>query len=381
VLRRVQGQEKYLATHSECSGTVPISGAVVRWWILQNDKAISQNLGSIASSGHVAALHQDELYEMVTSVAGIARLQQFGIIFGHQRVVLYVEPHGDVTSNTARTHLLVGGESLPWSEWAAEFRSKNKMPDDIKRMMEELTSGSDSVDHKKAIKDRLRQIRGLLTPSRYKRCRTGTVVVKEVAEVTELTEDTARITRRDDTMPPLPPKSAEPSRPPRVKTSRTDKFLRSFVLHGGIMTEEVADTQEPDVRWLSVADGTRTPPDLEDRAAKYLYEANALLVNADFRGFGDMVNRWIARYPDSAGVRSLVEDTVREWFEQALVETVLGIRSLAGSQRWSEEDIGNALSEEALTAAVMQRYHVDTQCKKTLARKLGPSQGGAERVA
>ncbi len=61
---------------------------------------------------------------------------------------------------------------------------------------------------------------------------------------------------------------------------------------------------------------------------------------------------------------------MREWFEQTLVETVLGVRSLAGSQRWSVEDVGNALSEEALTAAVMQRYHVDVASKRAL-RKLG----------
>ncbi len=73
VLRRVIGQEEYLEAHSESSGSVPVSGGRVRWWILKNEKALSQNTGSLASSGHAAALYQDELYEMVTGVAGIAR--------------------------------------------------------------------------------------------------------------------------------------------------------------------------------------------------------------------------------------------------------------------------------------------------------------------
>ena len=49
------------------------------------------------------------------------------------------------------------------------------------------------------------------------------------------------------------------------------------------------------------------------------------------------------------------------------------------------EDVGRALSEEALTAAVMQRYHVDAACKRVLTgkfRKPPEEPGeGAERVA
>jgi len=71
--------------------------------------------------------------------------------------------------------------------------------------------------------------------------------------------------------------------------------------------------------------------------------------------------------------------------EQGLLETVLGVRSLAGSRRWSVEDVGRALSEEALTAAVMQRYHVDAACKRILRGKFGKppeeSREDAERVA
>jgi hypothetical protein len=70
-------------------------------------------------------------------------------------------------------------------------------------------------------------------------------------------------------------------------------------------------------------------------------------------------------------VRSVVEDTVREWFEQALIETVLGVQALSGSQEWSVEDISKALSEEALTAAVMQRYHIDNSIKRVLGARLG----------
>lgn len=386
VLRRVIGQEEYLKAHSECSGVVPVSGGRVRWWVLKKDKALNQNTGTLASSGHAAALYQDELYEMVTGVAGIARLQQFGVVFGHQRVVLYAEPdvgQGDVVPNTARTHLLLGGGPLPWSEWAAEFRAR--MPEEIGRMMEEIASGSDSADHKKAIKERLREVRDLLTRiSRYRRRRKGVVTVKEVAE--EVVEEVEGPEETERTPRPPLPGAPEPGTPrPGGGATRTERFFRSFVADVGVTAEEVLDETDPDVRWVSAEKGTRTPPDMEDRAAKYVPEGNLILINADFRGFADMVERWRGRYTGTPGAGPMVEETVREWYEQALLETVLGVRSLAGSQRWSVEDVGRALSEEALTAAVMQRYHVDAACKRILRGKFGKppeeSREGAERVA
>jgi hypothetical protein len=62
---------------------------------------------------------------------------------------------------------------------------------------------------------------------------------------------------------------------------------------------------------------------------------------------------------------------VHEWFEQALVETVIGCQALQGERQWSPADIGKALSEEALTAAVMQRYHVANSIKRSLGAKMG----------
>jgi hypothetical protein len=42
--------------------------------------------------------------------------------------VLYSEPvpekDGSLTTNTARTTLLLDGEKLPWEDWAYEFREK-----------------------------------------------------------------------------------------------------------------------------------------------------------------------------------------------------------------------------------------------------------------
>ena len=57
--------------------------------------------------------------------------------------------------------------------------------------------------------------------------------------------------------------------------------------------------------------------------------------------------------------REVVQEVVHEWFEQALVETVVGAQAHQGSAQWPADDLRKLWSEEGLTAAVLQCYHVD----------------------
>ena len=72
-----------------------------------------------------------------------------------------------------------------------------------------------------------------------------------------------------------------------------------------------------------------------------------------------------------AGCEKVVRDTVREWFEQSLIETVVACRSLEHSQYWSADDVAKLLGPEGLTASVLARYHVDFAVNRSLGRKLG----------
>ncbi|MNR36034.1 hypothetical protein D3C85_1539220 [compost metagenome] len=74
--------------------------------------------------------------------------------------------------------------------------------------------------------------------------------------------------------------------------------------------------------------------------------------------------------PDGT-IDGVVTDVVHTWFEQALIETVIGLQQLKGSKEWGPDPMDVALSEEALTATVMQRYHVHNQCRRDLGAKLG----------
>jgi hypothetical protein len=223
--------------------------------------------------------------------------------------------------------------------------------------MEEVVAGSDASDHKQAIKDRLRQIRELFKISRYRPASKGAISV---------TGDTSG------------------GKPGENGTSRTENQGRSggsggraggvyalFIDDDGEPGEEVAADLDPEVVWISVAEGTRTTLLLEDRAAKYLPDQNLLQINADFRVFTDMIDRWESRYAALPAAHDVVKENVREWFEQALIETVLGAQALKNSPQWTMEDIARLWSEEALTAAVLQRYHIDVALRRALGTKLG----------
>lgn len=361
VLRTLTGQKAYLDAHASASGIVELSSASAHWWVLKSEGALTQNSGFVASNGHMAALFQDELYEMVTGRSGVARLQLFGIIFGYNRVVIYVEPRHatdhPVTSNTSRTALLINSEPLPWADWAAEFRQQ--IPTEIQALMEEVSAGSVSSDHKQAIRDRLRQIRDLFRFSKYRLTPKG-----------DLSVDPESVGVGGD-----PEEDPERERTKRGRGGqsggRTGNVYALFLMDGGVPATAVNPDNIPEVIWVSVQKGTREPTFLEDRAAKYLVEQNVLQINADFRAFTDMVDRWYRQYTETPGVREAIEDVVQEWFEQALIETVLGVLALKDSQRWTTEDIAHALSEEALTSSVMSRYHIDLAVKRALGAKLG----------
>ncbi len=76
------------------------------------------------------------------------------------------------------------------------------------------------------------------------------------------------------------------------------------------------------------------------------------------------------------GLQSTVEVVVHQWFEQALVETVIGIQHMRGSKEWGPEEMEKALSSEALTSTVMQRYHVYIACRRDLGAKFGKFSAG-----
>jgi hypothetical protein len=364
VLRTIMGQKKYLDQHSLHRGDLALTDGSAHWWILRKGSALTQNSGIIASSGHCAALYKDELYEMTSGRTSTAVLQNFGVIFGYQQVVIYLEPDSgagsEITTDTARSRLLIESQPLPWADWAAEFREN--MPDAILAHMEAVAAASESSDHKESIKERLKQIEELFRLPRYRPSVGGPHTVSA-----------------DELLPGGRPREGlSANRNGRGSSGsgsvggRGGSVYSLFLEPGGVPAKEVKPDLFPEVRWISVADGTRELGDLEDRAAKYIPASHTLLINADFRVFTDMVQRWSANYlvaPE--GTAKVVEEIVREWFEQALVEAVLSSNGLRGSKEWTDDEIDKLLSQESLTGVVLPRWHIEQSIRRSLGSRLG----------
>ena len=361
VLRSLAGQEKYLNEHSVSSGNSKLTDAVANWWILKDEPALTNNSGYIESAGHVAALYNDELYEHATSRAGMSRLQQFGVTFGYKYVVIYVEPmvKGErlLTTNTARTSLLINNEALPWADWAAEFR--DNLPKEIYALVSEKAAAATEEDHSKSIRERLKDMLDMYKVSRYKPAPEGDVYVDDSQLTRGGTPRSVSTSRRKGKSPGGAPGGA------------LGNVYAVFEKTEGVPAKKVRPDVFPQVQWVSVKDGTREHGDIEDRAAKYLRDQNLLLINADFRVFTDMVRFFVDEFGGSSDLEHVIRDAVHAWFEQALVETIIGIQGLQNSQEWAPTDIDTAISEESLTTAVLQRYHVMFAVKRELGAKLG----------
>jgi hypothetical protein len=364
LLRTILGQQRYLKDHAAGCGTVELSNAVVHWWILRNESALTQNTGFIASSGHCAALWKNELYEMTTGRANTAALQNFGVIFGYQQVVLYVEPQElsgvEILTNTARTSLLLNGNPLPWADWQDEFR--DRMPDEILSHMEAAAAASEASDHKDSIKDRLKQIEELFKLSRYRATKGGSLVISGDTLASGGGTRSGNGKSQGGSAA-----GANPGKAPSVYSL--------FLTDTGSPGSEAKPDTFPHVVWVSVAESTRTIGDMEDRAAKYLEKDNMLQINADFRIFSDMIKRWSDHFEAVPGAKAIVTDVVREWFEQSLVEAVLSSHALRNSQHWSVDNVRQMLSEEGLTAVVLPRWHIEQSIKRALGSKFGALKG------
>ncbi len=362
ILQRVRGMDDFLGEHADHSGVVDLTDCQVHWWIL-DDSDKRRKTSELPNNGHFGALYQGELYEMATGRSGTARLQQFGVLFGPERVVLYVEPKNGperpLSANTARTQLLLNNAPLPYGEWAHEFRAN--LPQEIRDYMDSVIAGTKGVDNSESIMERLKAYVKLFRLSRYRSQAGGPLRAGE------------RVSGGHESGERLSPTETVEREPAAHKPgSQTGDLLASMLAADGEEAIALPPTEPPipDVVWLSASDGANIPDLLDDRAALYLPDDNLIQANGDFRVYTDMADYWSDEYEMPRG-NEIIVAVVREWFQQALVETVLGAQALQGERRWSPRDMETILSPEALTAAVMQRYHVANAVKRTLGAKIG----------
>src|SRR6185437_1892794 len=227
----------------------------------------------VDSAGHVAALYQNELYDRATARAGTALLQRFGVLFGYRFVVLYLEPTPEkdqaLTTNTARTMLLVGGEKLPWDDWAYEFREN--MPKCLVEFINDKAAALTDKDHVNSIKDRLKNVMDLYRVSRYRPAPAGVYLSDESSAV--------RVGRSLSSSSKSEGSGGVGQSVGGASKGERDgevgNIYHLFEKKGGVASEKSTVDPFPVVSWVSVEDGSRTADDgMEDKAATFVQNQN-----------------------------------------------------------------------------------------------------------
>ena len=363
----IDGERHHLGRRAVAAGAVELSDALAHWWVLDDDHRGQRREAVLwASTGHAAAVF-DELYDVLPQTrGGYGRLQDFGIRFGYERVVLHLEPRvgaGRLESNTARTVLLLEHEPLPWSTWGEEFAAR--MPDQIRRL-QERAAGADCLPRQEAIRGRVTPILPLYRLSRYRPARSPGRPSRKPATGTPTAESAspqAGVSAPRSDEPGAYPVSASLDREPgRGPDGGEPPAIDPDNNAHAQMTVDL-----PDVAWISARDGTRAAGDLEDQAARYHPGRHELTINSDFRAISDLITHWCYRYEGVPGARTVIEAQVREWCEQVLVEVVLAVRN---SDR-NEERLEALLSPTSFTAALLPRHLLHATLQKRLAQKLG----------
>jgi hypothetical protein len=356
--RRVLGQKATLDSNAIYSGVVALSDARVHWWILKEDR---EGHGRELLTGHTGCVHQNEMFDIGLGRGN--RAPGFGVIFGREDVVLYVEPKGGYVQDTTRTRLVQSnGSALPWDRWQDEFRQR--IPAELDQFMKQKMGAATNKSHAETIRDRLKAISEFFKLSRYRRTESGKVEADPDTETkSRVGQGSSRTEGGNGTYR-------------RLRDGRSAGILEAMLLSGvqdgGVTATEISPDRFPQVKWVSVADGTRAEKDdLEDRAAEYLEKDNLIRANADFQGVVDVIKYFVEQYADVPGANEIVKSDVHEAFEQQLTEVVAGALAFRNRPRWSPDEFKQAVSQEALTTACMCRYHLINQIKRSIGGKLG----------
>jgi hypothetical protein len=314
---------------SQAQGVLQLEGAKAHWWILKPGATLV---------GQTALINQGEVFDV--SDARSNRLAHFGILVGRNRVMILIEPE-DAVQNTARTNLVKkSGAALSWGAWQDEFRSK--IPAQINEFINSLLRETTQVSHKRAITQRLGVLKALFLLSGYKQLkidfqRPEPLPVprseeEDLSEAMEMTQASAAdIAVSTESIAPEAKASEKAPEPEEL---------------------DEEDNYFPQVEWTS----EDRSPQLAGKAAEYIELTNVVLANRDFKGFADIVQFFTEKYAGTANIDKMIIGGVNEAIEQALMECVAGALSLRGQANWTAQQVNTALSPEALTTAVMQRY-------------------------
>jgi hypothetical protein len=365
------------APQQRSCGVVRLAEVNVHWWLFEDRQVVDTSINPRAMSpGHVGIVFQDELYTVRTGNVARKLLALFGVLYGADSVVLYLEPRdtaGLVHADTGRSRVLFNGADADgsdlWARWGEEFR--HVLPAELQNFMDRLLSAdtdSTKADRRQRILERLQRLQALLSPTRYRRAGTGSLMASGAA--TAAPEPAAPTTRTPAaTMPPSGKRDTRAER----------DYLAHLVDEAGVAADVAHPRGSlPQTVWISALRGQRHKGDLEDRAADIpgdVLRGDVIRLNEDFRGFTDLFDLFVREVGGESDeqLAGRVREVAKEWIETQILEIVVAARGLEGNSFWSPADLDAALSPEALTASMMGRYFIIERVRRVLGNDVGRS--------
>jgi hypothetical protein len=339
--RRIEGWAELLDRTKAASGVVKLTGASVRWFILDRDKVSVLKDTARLHTTVATLIPTGEVYDLWQGPSGVHKLHQFGITTAHSKVALFVCPDS-YTIDPDRTGLVIDDAVL--RAWGDEFA--DKLPPALERMMEEALSSGEST--KRYFTDTLQRFADLLSVSKFKRVADGTV---DPDEVQQGATTTIRGSTRKD----------RKGRKPGTPAERTPPSGKRLKESAG----ESSDARLPGVEWLDIdhgvfAGGDRTMP------AIYIEGADKLYLNRQFPPFVDERNHWAKVYGAERGAsRRQCDEVLDAAFAHRIGEAVRRIQSLYGPSAQTY------LSPAALVAAAMPMSVGSQNISSVLNKKIG----------
>ena len=419
-LRPLESFSETLSAHSGQQGTLELQDAKAHWYILQADSVIK---------GHSALVNQGEIFNVENDRSN--RLTHFGILLGRERVVILVEPH-EASQNIARTHLKKpDGSEFSWHRWQDEFRAR--LPEEIQAFLNSLLSQRTKASSSKEIHQRLMSLRSLYDLSGFeplvvqapienlKAPEPQDVVVPTVEaaamealvevpvdvpeelpkqELKEALKEEGKDEPKEDAKEEAKealkdepkeeakeelkdaskeevkeevkeePATLEPESEAPVPATEEEPPKHDEPEQAPAPTEEKVAQEEhpnffPRVEWTTQAQS----PQLVGRAAEFIEYSNIVLANQDFKGLQDLFKYFEQQYALSDESIQAVRHAIMQNAEQALMESVAGVLSLKNDPSWRGH-YQQALSKEALSALVMQRFWSVKAIEKDLQAQL-----------
>ena len=355
--RKILGMKRYLDKYQVSSGKVPVNGAIMHWWVIDEDFGKQNYFTNLA---HTGSLLQNEIYDMeVANKTNRSRLNRCGIIHLINRIVIYAEPTTEgVFADPSRTELLVEqGKKTPWLEWADDFFQN--LPPEIAKLEEDASERASDADMTMEANDILKKWLKDFEIPKFSNKEDGGVEISPPVDAGG-TPETGSTSEKDN----------EKNDQEGAKTGPRGRRYSDFLQDDGQKGRNAPPSQFiPKVEWVTPEDH----PHLEDRAAQFIRDHNRILINSEFRGFTHLVaDVFEEKGGGKPGAKATVEWHCRLNWMIHLSETVMRVQMLKkGGKTWKQNAIDSALSEEALTASVSGIRHLNKSIKTSVGHAIG----------